>query len=183
VLDQAYAVSHEHGGDPYAGALAAIAKAHQSIAYGQMDAADRLLTEVEPEIRELGAQWILAVALNTRGRAALVQGDPVRAEIPLRESATILGRLQDTWAIRYTLTHLADVAALRGDPGRAALLYGAADPLIERNVSHFPVLQQLSDRCRAAATEQLGADLFAVTHHRGRALPLDDAVALAAGPG
>ena len=113
---------------------------------------------MEPEIRALGAQWILAVALNTRGRAALVQDDPEEAETPLREAAAILGRLRDTWAIRYTLTHLADVAALRHDPGRAALLYGAADLLMERNVSNVPVMQELSDRCRATAAEQLGAD-------------------------
>jgi predicted ATPase/DNA-binding XRE family transcriptional regulator len=180
LLDEATTVSGEHG-DPYAGALAAIGKAHTWVAFGQADAADRLLVEVEREVRRLRADWILAVALNTRGRAALVRGDPLSAEIPLREAAAILGRLQDTWAIRHTLTHLADVAALRGDPGRAALLYGAADLLMERNVSNFPVLQQLSDRCRATATDQLGADVFAATHQRGRALPLDEAVALAAG--
>jgi predicted ATPase/DNA-binding XRE family transcriptional regulator len=183
LLDQARTASREHGSDPYASALAVIGKAHMSIALGQADAAHRLLAQAEQEIRDLGAQWILAVALNTRGRAALVQDDPLAAEIPLREAAAILGRLHDTWAIRYTLTHLADVAALRGDPGRAALLYGAADLLIEKNVSNFPVMQQLSDRCRAAAVGQLGADQFAVTHQRGRALAFDDAVALAAGPG
>jgi len=126
-------------------------------------------------------RWV--VALNTRGRATLVLGDSLSAENPLREAAAILGRLRDTWAIRYTLTHLADAAALRGDPGRAALLSGAADLLMERNVSNFPVMQELSDRCRAAAAEQLGADLFAVTHMRGRGLPFGDAVALAAAPG
>ena len=123
------------------------------------------------------------MALNTRGRAALIQGDPDHAEPPLREAAAILGRLQDTWAIRYTLTHLADVAALQGNPHRAALLYRAADLLMEQNVSHFPVLQQLSDRCRAAATNQLGEDLFTATLQQGRALPAGDAITLAAGPG
>jgi predicted ATPase/transcriptional regulator with XRE-family HTH domain len=182
ILDQACTAGHEHD-DPYATAMAAIGKAHTSIALGQMDAAERLLANVELDTRKLGAPWILAVALNTQGRAALLRGDPVHAEIPLREAAAILGRLQDTWAIRYTLTHLADAAALRGDPGRAALLYGAADLLMEQNVSHFPVLQQLSERCRAAATEQLGEDLFTVTLQRGRALPVGDALALAAGLG
>jgi predicted ATPase/DNA-binding XRE family transcriptional regulator len=182
ILDQAYTAGHEHG-DPYATAMAAIGKAHTAIALGQIDAAERLLTDIELQTRKLGARWILAVALNTRGRAALMQGDPEHAEVPLREAAAILGRLQDTWAIRYTLTHLADAAALRGDPGRAALLYGAADLLMEQAVSHFPVLQQLSERCRAAATEQLGEALFTVTLQRGRALPVGDAVALAAGSG
>jgi predicted ATPase/transcriptional regulator with XRE-family HTH domain len=181
VLDQARLVSRKPGGDLYAGALAAIGKAHTAIALGQADEADRLLSELEPQIRELGAQWILAVALNTRARAALIERGPARAEIPLREAAAILGRLQDTWALRHTLTHLADVAALRGNPQRAALLYGAAQPLMERNVSHYPVLQQLSDRCRAAAREQLGAELFTEVYQRGCDLPLDEAVALAAG--
>jgi hypothetical protein len=54
---------------------------------------------------------------------------------------------------------------------------------MEKNVSNFPVMQQLSGRCRAAAVEQLGADQFAVTHKQGRALAFDDAVALAAGSG
>jgi hypothetical protein len=91
------------------------------------------------------------VALNTRGRTALLQDDPDQAEIPLRESAAILGRLKDTWAVRYTLTHLADADALRGDPERAAVLHGTGDLLMEKNVSQHPVLQQLSDRCRAMA--------------------------------
>jgi predicted ATPase/DNA-binding XRE family transcriptional regulator len=178
VLDEATTVSRKHG-DPYAAAMAAVGQAHTSVALGRADVADRLLVDVERKLRDLQAQWILAVALNTRARAALVLGDPPSAENALREAAAILGRLQDTWAIRYTFTHLADLAALRGDPNRAALLYGAADRLIERNASHFPVLQQLSDRCKAAATVQLGADLFAMTHQRGRSMALDEAVALA----
>lgn len=94
LLDQACTASREHGSDPYASALAVIGKAHTSIALGQADAAHRLLAQAEQEIRDLGAQWILAVALNTRGRAALVQDDPLAAEIPLREAAAILGRLR-----------------------------------------------------------------------------------------
>jgi len=183
ILDEARTVSRQQGGDPYAGAHAVIGKAHTLIALGQPDVANLLLAQVEQEIRDLGAQWILAVALNTRGRAALTQDHPEEAEIPLREAAAILGRLHDTWAIRHTLTHLADVAALRRDPGRAALLYGAADLLIEKNASTFPVMQQLSDRCRAAAQDQLGADLFAITHQQGRAMSFDDAVTLATSPG
>jgi len=70
---------------------------------------------------------------------------------------------------------------LSGDPVRAAELYGAADVLMESNVSHFPALRQLSDRCRAGAARQLGPDRFAEAHQRGRALAADEAVALAAG--
>lgn len=70
---------------------------------------------------------------------------------------------------------------LSGDPVRAAELYGAADVLMESNVSHFPALRQLSDRCRAGAARQLGPDRFAEAHQRGRALAADEAVVLAAG--
>src|SRR5215469_4713278 len=67
--------------------------------------------------------------------------------------------------------------------GEAGRLSSTEQPtFIERNVSNFPVMQELSDRCRATAAEQLDADPFAVTHLRGRALPLDDGVILAAAP-
>jgi hypothetical protein len=71
-----------------------------------------------------------------------------------------------------------------GEPcaaGRAALLYGAANLLMEQNVPHFPVLQQLSDRCRAVATMQLGKTCSPVTLQQGRAPPVGDAITLAAG--
>jgi hypothetical protein len=122
------------------------------------------------------------VTLNTRGRAELLEGDAVGAETRLREAAAICGRLRDTWAIRYTITHLADGAALQGDAVRAALLYGVADLLTEKNVSAFPVLRKLSERCRAAAAQQLGTDVFADLCQQGRALPLEEAIALATGP-
>jgi hypothetical protein len=99
-----------------------------------------------------------------------------------REAAAICGRLRDTWAIRYTLTHLADVAALQGDAARAARLYGAAELLNEKNVSAFPVLRRLSERCRAAAAQQLGTDVLADLCQQGRALPLEEGIALATGP-
>jgi hypothetical protein len=179
-LDQASALAGRHG-EPHAAAMAAIGKAHALIALGQADAAEVLLVAAELEIRELGAQWLLAVTLNTRGRVAFTDGDPARAEELLRESAGILGRLQDTWAIRYTLTHLADAAALRSDNDRAALLCGAADPLVESNVMHFPVLSQLSGRCRTAATERLSTELFDAAYREGRALPMAEAIAFAVG--
>jgi hypothetical protein len=162
--------------------MAVVGRAHAAISLGQPAAADRLLIGVEGELRALEARWILAVALNTRGRAALLAGDHTRAAAPLREAAAILGRLQDRWAMRFTLTHLADVAALAANPRRAAMLYGAADVLIERNVSHFPVNQRLSERCRAAAEAEIGPDTFEAIHRQGRALPFDEVVALAGRP-
>jgi len=68
-----------------------------------------------------------------------------------------------------------------GDPDRAALLYGTADPLIESNVMHFPVLKQLSERCRTAAAERLGTELFDAVYREGRALALTEAIAIAVG--
>lgn len=139
-----------------------------------------VLDPAERELRRLGARWILAVALNTHGRAALVAGDHIAAAVPLRESAEILGGLRDRWAVRFALTHLADAAALAGDPRRAALLYGAADFLSERNVSSFPVNQALSQRCRDLARSGIGVPAFDALHAQGRALPFAEATALAA---
>jgi hypothetical protein len=46
---------------------------------------------------------------------------------------------------------------------------------------HFPVLSQLSERCRTAATDRLGTELFDAAYREGRALPMTEAIALAVG--
>jgi hypothetical protein len=132
----------------------------------QSDPANRLLTQVEREICDLGAQWILAAALNTRGRSALIWDKPEEAQIPLREAAAILGRLHDTWR-SGTRSHTWRTLP-RFEVIQAGRLSSTEPPAFSwKNVSNFPVMQQFSDRRRTAAAEQLGANLLAVTHQRG----------------
>lgn len=102
----------------------------------------------------------------------------LRGEVLWEGSA---GRLHDTWAMRFALTHLADAAAMMADDRRAGLLYGAADVLVERNHSSLPVYQRLTERCRSATSAQGGRDAFEAILREGRALRPEEVVALATG--
>jgi hypothetical protein len=147
-----------------------------------MRRADTLLTEHLPRIEARGAPWLTGVALGIQGRIASVLGDPARADVLLRRSVEIFGELGDTWGMAHQLTHVADVAAQRGDHARAALLYGAIDTLAEQvGARVFPTWQDLSDRCQATALAALGVDRYTELRRRGRELTPEAVVELAAG--
>src|SRR6201999_3657601 len=109
--------------------------------------------------------------LGIKVRIASELGDPLRADALLRRSVEIFGELGDTWGMAHQLTHVADVAAQRGDHTRAALLYGAIDTLAEQvGARVFPTWQDLSDRCQATALAALGVDRYTTLRRRGREL-------------
>jgi len=158
--------------------FSAIARAHVAIGSGDFDAANRVLSGVTTQARELETPWAIAVSLGTNGRVTAVLGDTVRAESMLIESLQIFVRLEDRWGLMHTLTHLADAAALRGDGARAAMLYGVGDQLVEQTgVSIFPAWQLRSDECQARAIEALGWDTFRDRRFEGRQLSREELVA------
>ena len=111
-----------------------------------------------------------------------MQGAPDEAHALLTRSVRIFGTLGDTWGMAHQLTHLADAAARRGEPQRAALLYGAVDGLADEvGAGVFPVWRDLSDRCQARAIEALGLDVLTALRRRGRDLRGDQILGLASG--
>jgi non-specific serine/threonine protein kinase len=107
-------------------------------------------------------------------------GDYERAGQLHRESLEVRRDLKDQPGFAECFEGLAVVAACLGQPERAALLFGAAEQL--REAIHRPV--DLADRTAHERTvplvrEALGEDAFAAAWARGRALPLEKAIARA----
>ena len=168
------------GGTSQPGLFVLVGKAHIAIADGRLDAADELLTGATTRFRTDGALWTLAVALGIHGRVRLELGDHHTADRLLRESVLIFGRLGDRWGMMHQLTHLADAAALRANPRKAALLYGAVDSLVEQTGARiFPTWQHRSDHCQAKAIDTAGLATFQEDRYEGRHLDLSEAIAVA----
>ncbi|GAB2878207.1 hypothetical protein GCM10027026_31140 [Myroides odoratimimus subsp. xuanwuensis] len=159
-----------------------IADAHVRVAAGDVTGASALLSNVLPQAERTGSPWTLGVLLGVLGRVRAVQGDPDEAHAMLTRSVRIFGTLGDTWGMAHQLTHLADAAALRDEPERAALLYGAVDGLADEvGAGVFPVWRDLSDHCQARAVEALGLDVLTSLRRRGRELGADQVLRLASG--
>ena len=72
------------------------------------------------------------------------------------------------------------MACVRNDPGRAALLLGAAAAARRSAGVPLPPGERVDvDRTAATAREALGQEGFARAFARGEALPLGEAIALA----
>ena len=71
-------------------------------------------------------------------------------------------------------------AYAREDTARAARLLGRADALCEETASDLePLEARVRDEANAALRASLGEDAFAALHAEGRALTLEEALALA----
>jgi hypothetical protein len=74
-------------------------------------------------------------------------------------------------------------AYARGDPTRAARLIGRADLLCEETASELEPLEgRVRAETEAALRARLGEDAYAAVYAEGRALSLEDALALALRP-
>ena len=103
----------------------------------------------------------------------------VRTEKLLGESVGLSAALRDTWALVYRLVGLAGVAARRGDPKRAARLFGAAEALGEAAsvAPAFPPTRALYEQDLASTRAQLDAETLEAAWAEGRALTLTEAAA------
>jgi DNA-binding CsgD family transcriptional regulator len=109
------------------------------------------------------------------------QGDLAAAAAHYAESVRLLWESGDRW---YLASPIAGVAALALDAGKvdeAARLLGAAEACWERGAGTlWPTERERLDRTTASARRALGEEGFREALSLGRAMPLDEAVALAA---
>jgi tetratricopeptide (TPR) repeat protein len=130
--------------------------------------------------RQMGNERNTAYPLATLGRAMLMRGDTAQAEIFLRTSLTLLSQSADKTNILDVLTRIVYVAVAQGKFARAATLFGAEETL-RSAIGHplQPIDHAEHSRHLNAARNQLGATEFDATFAAGRALTLEQAVALA----
>lgn len=122
-------------------------------------------------------------SLAVLGYLALDRGEVSRAAKIAAQAATLLRGLKATWKIPECLEVLAGVAGARGQPERAARLFGAAEAL--REVNGAPM--NTADRAiysRSVATARAGLSATALTAawSAGRALTVDQAIEEALSP-
>jgi predicted ATPase len=132
--------------------------------------------------RERQDQDRLARAFGNLGLATLMLGDVKRARSLLRDSlvaANEIGLVEG-----FVIGFVGLAAAYAGeDPARAARLIGGADVLLEEAASELHQLEgRVRDDTGAELRARLGEDAYAAVYAEGRALALEDALALALRP-
>jgi non-specific serine/threonine protein kinase len=130
--------------------------------------------------RSLGDERSVASALAALGDVTLAQGTWQQAARRYGEALELFRRLGDRDGVRRSVHGLACAAAHGSRPERAARLLGAADALAEALGVSPPVAEQRQYEHAVGATErQLSGTRWAAAWAAGRALALDQAIALA----
>jgi non-specific serine/threonine protein kinase len=130
--------------------------------------------------RELGDKQGIAISLNNLGIVAYLHGDYERAPALLHEALLLSRDIGAKTVMAETLEPLAWSAVVQEQPGRAARLGGAAETLREAiGAPLAPEYRLGHDQAVQAMRAALGDEVFAAAWAEGRALPLEQAIALA----
>jgi predicted ATPase/DNA-binding SARP family transcriptional activator len=167
--------------DQWGVALALQGLAMVPLAQADFRRAGELSSESAAFFRELGDKSALAISLVFLGQATLYSGD-AGSELYFREALETFTGLQEEIGPFHAecLEGLAAIFGARGDPEKAALLFGAAEALRETiDVSLTPAMAPPYDRTVAAAREQLDSPAWHAAWWEGRALAVDQAIAYA----
>ncbi|MDR7588192.1 MAG: LuxR C-terminal-related transcriptional regulator, partial [Armatimonadota bacterium] len=125
-------------------------------------------------------KWLTSLVTSALGRILMFE-DPERARVLFEESLTLANEIGHLWLIARALESLA-VALVGMDRAELAVaLMGSAHALRETIGARSHVEQSRIARAAAAAREQLGATRFDAAWHRGSAMTVGEAVALALG--
>ena len=112
----------------------------------------------------------------------MILGDIERARSLLRDALVAAREIGHVEGFTYGFVGLG-AAYARGDPARAARLIGRADLLREETASDLAELEgRIRDDAEADLRAKLGEDAYAAVYAEGRALTLEDALALALRP-
>jgi hypothetical protein len=99
-----------------------------------------------------------------------------------KESLELARRFRSTFDVVICLVGMARVAAMQGQPERAARLLGASAALREEiGAPLSPIARVDHDHASNAARAALGEDAFATALAAGHATPLEEAIADALG--
>jgi DNA-binding CsgD family transcriptional regulator/tetratricopeptide (TPR) repeat protein len=137
-----------------------------------------LLEEALALAREAQNPYGISALLNNLGLVALGRTDYDKAFALLRESLHKSWETSHKPITQYSLFGLAGVAA-RGQPARAARLWGAEEAMMEAIGMQLARLARSAtdyDVHRAVARSRLGEEAFAAAWSEGKAMPLEEAV-------
>ncbi len=133
-------------------------------------------------LRDLADADATATSLVNLGEIELRLGEPERAREHLAESLPICLRLGNRHIVALGIQGFAAVRLAGGDAAGSALLLGASDGFLEEiAVKRAPTDQAWRERTLDGLRERLSEEDLAQASAAGRALTLDEAVALALG--
>jgi non-specific serine/threonine protein kinase len=149
-----------------------------ALAAGDISGAARYLAEAERRQRAPGQSWGLNAIMRWLGDVARARGDLDGAVARYRECLAPTEDSSHQLWVANALDGVAAVAAVRGQPERAARLHGAAAALRERmGAAVAPWERPAYERDLAAARAALAPDAFDAAWAAGAAQPLEEAVA------
>ena len=165
----------------------------RSIAYSLNQLADLALAEentgaarslYEESLRigqELGDKRGIAWSLSSLGLAAWAEGDFIAARVRFAESLAIFVEVGDKNSAAESLGRVAEVAAIQGQPGRAARFFGSVQRLREAMgaAPQSPADRAEHDPSVASLRTTLGEEAFEAAWEEGRAMTLEQAIAYA----
>jgi predicted ATPase len=150
---------------------------------GEYERALELFEESLALGRERQDQDRLARAFENLGFTTLMLGDVQRARSLLRDGLIAAREIGQVEGFIYGFVGLGATYA-REDPARAARLLGRADALREETTSRElePLESRVRNEAEAELRARLGEDPYAAAYQEGRALTIEDALALALRP-
>ena len=168
-----------HGHDePFWTALAASTAADLETALGRPDGARQHLRETCELADHFGYAWLIARSRVQLGTLAVVQGRLDQARELLNEALDVGLANRITRHVTMCLAAFAQLAFAVGDPGRAALLAGAAEGLRGRaGLRTWPVLRRGEAQLAAQIRQTLGDGRYDQAFAAGAALSQQEAVA------
>jgi predicted ATPase/DNA-binding CsgD family transcriptional regulator len=129
---------------------------------------------------ELEQEWGIAYALASLGTTELRDGDTAAAVPRLKESLVLGSKVGDKHIIAQCLEGLACAAAEEGKAQGAATLWSAAEALREATGAPLsPPDREYNERAMAATRTRVDPQTWDAAWAEGRAMPLEEVVALA----
>jgi non-specific serine/threonine protein kinase len=147
-------------------------------ASGESERATRLFEEGFTLASAVGDRWVAALALGNLASGALLAHDLEGAEFHFARSVMLRKELQDRRGLAGCLEGIAMLAQLKGQPERAARLFGAAESQRQAiGASLTFVLTRVdADRSVDALIAELGEARCSSLWKEGRLMVLDEAL-------
>jgi predicted ATPase/DNA-binding XRE family transcriptional regulator len=148
---------------------------------GDYDEAKVLFERSVVLLRQLDAKDLLAYPLRRLGQLALRRNDPVTAKALCRESLELNLRVGDRRAVAACLAGMATISLEERKYERAATLLGVVDAQLDKLTAPlFYTDRVVYEHTLQLLHEALDEKIYSAAYAIGRAMPLEQAIALAA---
>nr|MBA3332839.1 tetratricopeptide repeat protein [Actinomycetota bacterium] len=179
LFDECIGVFRELGDEHYT-LLATRLLAWMSYELGDRERAQALHEEVVRRARVLGNERMQATSLGALAEYALYEDRVQDAVLMLKESTRIYSDLGERHEIGVNLCRFARAFAVEGRAGMAAQVFARAEALREEiGAREYTWIAEMNEGTLAIIRTQLDEAAFDEAWEQGRALTVDEAVALA----